>query len=122
MEDVAYRASLPTRVWVWLKAYWYVPVGLVVAVIGLAIYASTGGRLGYELLRVDKKIAQRRQKAQEEISQLEEETERRIRGVEAAHVEQIEAFEDSQKTAYQRVRQRGPDAVAVWLNDFDRRL
>lgn len=43
-----------------------------------------------------------------------------LAAIEAKRQEDLDALEDEQRAEYDRIREKGPDAVLDWLNDFDR--
>jgi len=115
-----YVAPWHVKTLAWLKAYWWVPLVVLVFLVGLAIFIVTRGKAGVELLRVDRRLIASKEKADKEIEDLETETEAQIVEVERKHAARIEHFEDNQRVEYERVRKRGPDHVAAWLTAFDR--
>jgi hypothetical protein len=58
--------------------------------------------------------------AQEREAELE--TQRRLDAIERAHEEDLAAFDEQQRRKYEHVREQGPDAVAAWLTEFNRRM
>lgn len=42
--------------------------------------------------------------------------------LEREHQAELDAFDEAQRRKYEHVRERGPEAVAAWLTEFNRRL
>jgi len=45
-----------------------------------------------------------------------------LRRIDEEHAADIASFEDRQREKYEEVREQGPEALADWFSDFNRRL
>lgn len=120
-----YRLPTWARVRIWLRVYWYVPVlGVLMLVAGFVLLAGSGGRdkQAWELLRVGKKMRERRAKVDTVIKKRERDAQQEIRLIEFNRDKLLVKVLRQQSEEYRAVRKRGPKAVAKWLNDFDRSM
>lgn len=116
-----YELPWHKKTWIWLKNNWYVPVTIVALVLGMFLYIASAGRANVTS-RVLRSMRKNQDKADAEIRVLEDEAEEKIQEAEKRYQEALEQFTEDQKKEYDRVRRRGPGAVASWLSDFDRTI
>ena len=123
---MSYQLPKWRRAFIWLKNYWYVPVLILgTGVFGVLLFAAFPFRrntLARKLLGVQEKLDSRREKVDAEVLRLESQAELDIQRVEMDHRTRLDSLQDQQQAEYEKVRTRGPRAVARWLNDFDKRV
>jgi Skp family chaperone for outer membrane proteins len=100
-------------------------VGALIAVVVVGAFLSGRGcstvavvekpDTNVDTSEVDKKV-------DDKIEAEEKKTEAKIEKLEAEHADDIKEFDDGQRREFEAVKQKGPEAVADWLTDFNQGL